>query len=48
MNNRTTEILNFINAKRKLGLPLTRREVALWTLYGKEYEAHEAKTEVTK
>ncbi len=38
MNNQTKEILTFINAKRQLGLPLTRREVALWTLYGAEYE----------
>lgn len=38
MNNQTKQILTFIDAKRRLGLPLTRREVSLWTLYGAEYE----------
>lgn len=39
MNNQTTELLKLIDSKRQLGLPLTIREVALWTLYGKQYEA---------
>ena len=34
MNNQTTEQLKRIAAKQTLGLPLTSREVALWTLYG--------------
>lgn len=38
MNNQTTEQLKFIDAKRQLGLPLTKREVALWTLYGEAYK----------
>ena len=29
-----TETLNYIRAKIALGLPLTERERALWTLYG--------------
>lgn len=34
MNNRTTETLNKIKAKQKLGLPLTRYENAMIILYG--------------
>lgn len=41
MNNQTIEILKFIDAKRRLGLPLTRREVALWTLYGEAFQKSE-------
>lgn len=42
MNNQTKQILTFIDAKRRLGLPLTRREVSLWTLYGAEYEKQQS------
>ncbi len=38
MNNQTTEQLKRIEAKRTLGLPLTRYEAALWTLYGEAYK----------
>lgn len=34
MNNQTTETLNKIKAKQKLGLPLTRYENAMIILYG--------------
>ena len=40
MNNQTTEQLKRIEAKRTLGLPLTARESALWTLYSEQYKAN--------
>lgn len=37
MNNQTIETLNKIAAKRTLGMSLTERENAMWTLYGDAY-----------
>ena len=45
MNNQTTEQLKRIEAKQSLGLPLTRREVALWTLYGEASKKSEEATD---
>lgn len=52
MNNRTTETLNKIKAKQKLGLPLTRYENAMIILYGETVtpenaEEHTEETEKT-
>lgn len=44
MKDQTTEQLKKIEAKQTLGLPLTRHEAALWTLYGEAYKKNKAET----
>lgn len=44
MNNQIAETLNYINAKREIGIPLTRREVAIWELCNEQHEAIKAET----